>query len=210
MVRTILRNGSGDLVTLLQLADRTGIVAASAPPAAPDPGTLDPGGLPRPAGSRRVRRQALVVCAALALVTLGWIGGETFAHSALGQTPPVAVGTTGILENDDQADVPAPPAPQVVPVAPATTKASSPTPAAKRAVSGQTAAPKTSSKSTTADTPAPARSSAPSPSVNVVERATSMMNALAGGFGGFRWPADYWKQFGNGAQGYYWYLSAER
>ncbi|MTD59570.1 hypothetical protein GKO32_37130, partial [Amycolatopsis sp. RM579] len=37
MARTILRRRTGDIVTALQVADRTGIVAASAPPAAEEP-----------------------------------------------------------------------------------------------------------------------------------------------------------------------------
>lgn len=120
MRRAVLRGRSGDIVTAIQLADRTGIVAASAPPAdsaspapsdirrlvlvkgdvAPEASTrrLELIHLVSEAGLRRhtagrARRRALFTGAAVMCLALGWIGGGTFGYRHVEQTTPtVAVG----------------------------------------------------------------------------------------------------------------------
>ncbi|GHE99357.1 hypothetical protein GCM10017786_35620 [Amycolatopsis deserti] len=116
MARTILRDRSDDLVRSVQLADRTGIVAASAPkPVEPyedhEPilgefasvsGQLNVALAPvacRPGAGderrllRRVRRNVLVAAAAVVLVGIGWFAGGAFGSGHDSDTAPaVAVG----------------------------------------------------------------------------------------------------------------------
>ncbi|NIH86039.1 hypothetical protein [Amycolatopsis granulosa] len=117
MARTVLRDRSNDLVRSVQLADRTGIIAASAPkpversrdrhPTVVDltavPGQLE---LAFPwqtvaqarAGEerrllRRGRRNLIVAAAAVVLMGVGWVGGDTFGFADdPDPTPAVAVG----------------------------------------------------------------------------------------------------------------------
>ncbi|GAB3584399.1 hypothetical protein GCM10027445_60570 [Amycolatopsis endophytica] len=117
MARTILRDRSGELVRSVQLADRTGIVAASAPQPARSQGDGEMGVLDFAVASgqldvalaaglseaavvgeerqvlRQVRRNLMVAGAAVVLVVLGWIGGNTFGfeHES-GSVPAVAAG----------------------------------------------------------------------------------------------------------------------
>lgn len=104
MARTTLRSRSGDIVTAARIADRTGIVAASAPPAAevPEPRVEDGHestllALAAPDGRRPVAgrgwRTALLTCAAAVLLVVGWIGGGTFGQRD-DPTPTVAAGAT--------------------------------------------------------------------------------------------------------------------
>ncbi|MDQ0377893.1 hypothetical protein [Amycolatopsis thermophila] len=100
MARTILRDRSRELVRSVQLADRTGIVAASAPKQAGahwdeesnDSGFATVSGQLDLAASatevaaagderrllRRVRRNLLVAAASVVLLAVGWIAGDTF------------------------------------------------------------------------------------------------------------------------------------
>lgn len=121
MARTILRGRSGDIVTTLRVADRTGILAASAPPRAgePDADPEPPSALPaanqgkeRPA-ARHVGRTLLLACAAALFLIVGWIGGGVFAQRGGGDTPVAAVGAALDQEQGGTSrDVP-PPAPPV-------------------------------------------------------------------------------------------------
>jgi hypothetical protein len=99
MARTVLRSRSGDIVTAVRLADRTGIVAASAPPADLAPESSDGRGrvlveLAEPgarAGAwRRVRGKMLFVCAAAGFLVIGWLGGGAFARHDADTAPAVA------------------------------------------------------------------------------------------------------------------------
>lgn len=116
MARRARPSRSGDLVVAVQLADRTGIVAASAPPAVPAStelvdtriwvfaGPVQPGERSRAAG--RIRTRVLFSCAAMLFLVAGWIGGGTFAHSDVEPAPAVAA---GVLAGHDKPDrVPAP------------------------------------------------------------------------------------------------------
>ncbi|GLY63969.1 hypothetical protein [Amycolatopsis taiwanensis] len=209
MVRTILRSGSGDLVADVRLTDRTGIVAASTPPPAdppspelgePESGELRP---VAPAGGgsiggvlRRVRRQASFACAAVGLVALGWIGGGIFAHEDVAQVPAIATGNTGVLVNEDQSSVPAPPPPEVTPLVPATAGSPSPTPAAKtkpgagsRKATDDTAR---HSRSEPAGTPT---SPAGLPRADaMLDEATRMMDSLTSRFAQLQWFIDAYNQ----------------
>ncbi|TNC20873.1 hypothetical protein [Amycolatopsis alkalitolerans] len=144
MARTVLRSRSGDIVTAVQLADRTGIVAASAPPAAdepespveldlsapcePEPSMLVASTEPRVRTARRVRRNLLFSCAAAVFLAVGWIGGGVWGHHQQGPDPVLAVGSAvdqgqGGAEASRPARVaPAPetPAPTAAPVTPST------------------------------------------------------------------------------------------
>lgn len=116
MRRAVLRGRSGDIVTAIRSADRTGIVAASAPPAdsaspvarhlvlvdgeaVPELSArhlalipLDEAGARRSV-SGRARRRVLFTGAAVLCLALGWIGGETFGYRPVELTgPTVAVG----------------------------------------------------------------------------------------------------------------------
>jgi hypothetical protein len=113
MARTVLRSRSGDIVTAVQLADRTGIVAASAPPA---PEELEPAGapsVPEPADepstlvamsepqrpvTRRVRRNLVFACAAALFLVVGWIGGGVWGQHDADPTPALAVGAVADQE----------------------------------------------------------------------------------------------------------------
>lgn len=199
MTRTILRNGSGDLVTLVQLADRTGIVAASAPPAgpvAPNPRSPRTDDLPLIAESRRVRWQALLGCVAVTLVTLGWIAGEKFADFGVDRTPAVAAGVTEVLENDDQSDVPPPPAPQVVRAVQATASPS-PTPKAHggtRTRDATAVSERNSRSKGQAPTPTPTGPARRAPVDTLLDQAATMMDELTAGF---PWFLHSWRQNGH-------------
>ena len=131
MVRTVLRSRSDGVVSAVQLADRTGIVAASAPPlvepeeageslppvvfAMPEP----------PAKTRRVRRNLLFACAAALFLLVGWIGGTLGHHDpapAVASAPVAdqvpADGPRGgpATTSEPAAPPAAPPAPVPVPV----------------------------------------------------------------------------------------------
>ncbi|GAA5167144.1 hypothetical protein [Amycolatopsis dongchuanensis] len=100
MARAGLRSRPGDIVTAIQMADRTGIVAHSAPPAAeePKPVEITPSVLvaatepQRPAG-RRVRRNLAFTCAAALFLVAGWVSGGMFGQQDPEPTPALAVGT---------------------------------------------------------------------------------------------------------------------
>ncbi|WAL65386.1 hypothetical protein ORV05_31580 [Amycolatopsis cynarae] len=126
LVRTMLRSGSGDIVTAIKLADRTGIVAASAPPTSPEPvGSAGPlvselapvpvvperdFDAPGPSATRRLRRNLLFACAAALFLIVGWIGGGTFGHHDGDPAPAVATGAvTGKEPADEPTQVSVPP-----------------------------------------------------------------------------------------------------
>lgn len=99
MARTVLRSRSGDIATTIQLADRTGIVAASAPPAVEEPkvpelapantlSVLVAASAPRPAAARNI----VFTCAAALFLVIGWIGGEVWGQHDAGPAPALAVG----------------------------------------------------------------------------------------------------------------------
>ena len=117
MARTIVRDRSEDLVRSVQLADRTGIIAASAPKPvetygddesaavefAPASGQLDialspvvvvTSGMPEERRLlRRVRRNLVVGAAAVVLLGVGWIAGDTFGFDRSSDlAPTVAAG----------------------------------------------------------------------------------------------------------------------
>lgn len=132
MRRAVLRGKSGDIAKVIQLADRTGIVAASAPPAGPGVHAVvlqDDDVVPaastrglqwmrlvsdeaetRPSTLSRVRRRALFMGAAVMCLALGWIGGGTFGNRHAEQTTPtmaVVVATEQDQPNGEE-QVPAP------------------------------------------------------------------------------------------------------
>jgi hypothetical protein len=170
MARTILRDRSGELVRSVQLADRTGIVAASAPQPvrsrsdeemsvldlAAVSGQLDVvlatganeaavAGTEERQLLRRVRRNLTVAGAAVVLLVVGWIGGDTFDfEGGSDSTPAVAVGTV----------------PNPVPVAPAQPAPSS---------TGTPQTPATSPKSVSA----PVTTKAPQPTRKKTEATTA-------------------------------------
>lgn len=209
MVRTILRNGSRDLLSDVRRADRTGIIAASAPPSLPEPD--EPGAAdirpvaafgPGSAGAmvRRIRRQASFACAAVGLVALGWIGGGTFAGGDVQPAPAIAAGSTGVLVNDDQSDVPDPPAPEVSPAVPTTTSSPSVPPTASRK---QGTARKTTdqsvrpSRSDPAGTPTEVNAVSPAglPRTDTMfDDVAAMLDTLAGRFTQLQWVLDTWNQ----------------
>ncbi|UQS22011.1 MULTISPECIES: hypothetical protein [Amycolatopsis] len=148
MARTILRDRSDDLVRSVQLADRTGIVAASAPKPieahaddesilagfasvsgqlglALEPVTDRPGPGEERRLLRRVRRNLLVAVAALVLVGVGWIAGGTFGFGhGSDTTPAVAAGV--VPSAVPAAPVQPPPSTSPVPQVPVTTQPSAP------------------------------------------------------------------------------------
>lgn len=94
-----LRSRPGDIVTAIQLADRTGIVAASAPPAVEElkpvenaPSVLVADTQAQRPAARRGRRNLVFTCAAALLLVVGWIGGGTFGHHEPEQASALAVG----------------------------------------------------------------------------------------------------------------------
>jgi len=157
MARTILRDRSGELVRSVQLADRTGIIAASAPcPAGRRSDDLIDAGFSAVAGQvgakvsspssasherrllHRVRRNLVVTAVAVALLAIGWVAGDTFGvdeHSS--ETPVIAAGTVPRpvpsapaqpAPTTSDAPPPQPQAPSVAPVQiPVTTKGAQPT-----------------------------------------------------------------------------------
>lgn len=202
MVRTILRNGSGDLWTDVRLADRTGIVTASGPPSAdpalPEP--AEPGAAGR--GSvgavvRRIRRQASFACAAVGLVALGWIGGGTFARGHVSPAPAIAAGSTGVLVNEDQSGVPDPPPPEVTPAVPATTGSTSAKPATS---TNQGTAGKATdegarrARSGPAGTPTPAGPAGLPRADTVFDEVAAMLDSLTGRFARLQRVTDAWNQ----------------
>lgn len=81
MVRAVLRSRSGDIVSVVKLADRTGIVAASAPPPVePEPAPAAPLVYAPSPPRRRGGRNVLFGCAAALLLLIGWVAGGTFGH----------------------------------------------------------------------------------------------------------------------------------
>lgn len=158
MARTVLHRRSRESLTAVQLADRTGIVAASTPPAAaqaadarqPDKLSM----LVAAAGThvsstRRVRRSLAVSSAAALFLVVGWIGGRVWGHQDEIPAPAAAIGSVP-SEEQDGID-PAPPPPQVT-EAPER-EAPPVTPPAKRVTAS--AKPRVTSTKTTARTPAP-------------------------------------------------------
>ena len=135
MVRTVLRSRADDLVSAVQLADRTGIVAASAPPSAepdehtePAPPVLFATPEP-PAQRRRGRRNVLFGCAAALFLLVGWIGGGTFGH----HDPAPAVASAPMADQvrpDAPPDASGPPSTS----APVQPPAAAPAPAAPKTV----------------------------------------------------------------------------
>ena len=157
MAHADLRSRPGDIVTAIQRADRTGIVAASAPPAVEEPvaGTpsmLVAGAEPQRPVTRRGRRQLVFTCAAALFLVVGWIGGGMFGHHEPEQAPAMAVGAVA-----DQGQGGTKPAPPVVttpqPVAPATSapKASAPATSKKQATSSTKRTTKSTSASPTVE-----------------------------------------------------------
>jgi hypothetical protein len=144
MVRTALRRRSGGTVTTVQVADRTGILAASMPqqrtaragkPPREDAagavaGEAEPIAPPRYSAMRPMRRYWLLATAAGIFVVIGWVGGGVFGVPYGGHGPgdPVEAFSTSdnnhATGNDDsrvQAEpAPVPPAalPAPQPVAP--------------------------------------------------------------------------------------------
>ncbi|NKQ58197.1 hypothetical protein HFP15_35625 [Amycolatopsis sp. K13G38] len=120
MTRTILHGRSSDLLSEVRIADRTGIVAASAPPAAEPDDVTEALPVPffelppLPAKPRRVRRTVLFTCAAALFLVVGWIGGGTF-----GQSDPVpAAASAPAPDRDDLPGGAGGPATTSVPSAP--------------------------------------------------------------------------------------------
>lgn len=148
MARTTLRRRSGDIVTAIQLADRTGIVAASAPPAVEEPvgepkapelepadalSTLVAVSEPQRPATRRVRRNLVFTCAAALFLVVGWIGGGMWGQHGADPAPTMAVGA--VADQEQGGTKPAPPsttesappvAPAPQPAAPAENKQVSP------------------------------------------------------------------------------------
>jgi hypothetical protein len=197
VARTTLRRRSGDIVTAIQLADRTGIVAASAPPVAgvPERRDLSPATVvlvspaARRSATRRLRRNLLFASAAALFLVVGWIGGGTFGHGVT--TPSIATGAITDKAQPDADDAPpdapgepANPTPAPVPITPA--KAS---PSAKREASSPTAkrVSRKEQSSTATSEPPPARddlvdqatSSAENPLDTVAGRLQQFINAWA-------------------------------
>jgi hypothetical protein len=117
MARTTLRRRSGDIVRAIQLADRTGIVAASAPPAVngierrditPATTVVLPAPVPERPAMRRVRRNLLLGCVAALFLIVGWIAGGTFGQRATNAAAAPAA-ATGAVTGNDPADTPAAP-----------------------------------------------------------------------------------------------------
>ncbi|WP_236790021.1 hypothetical protein [Amycolatopsis sp. GM8] len=214
MARTILRRRSGDLgdiVTAIQVIDRTGIVAASAPPPAEEPAAepqpvdrvsmlVSATEAQRPV-TRRVRRNLVLTCAAALFLIVGWIGGGMWGGPG-GQdqdtTPVVAVGA---VPNQEQGAVtPNPPAPVVepAPVPPAPPVAPPVTSTKQAAASTKKVAPKATTKKTTvadrADTPASTPSST---AQNPIDEVSQEFAQLVG-----PWSWSYLTVRGGGHQGW--------
>ncbi|HET6501635.1 MAG TPA: hypothetical protein VFG87_12820 [Amycolatopsis sp.] len=142
MARTFLPGRSGEIVTAVQLADRTGIVAASAPPVrVPAPAesrTREYAGPVVPASGstlRQARRNVLFVCAAGLFLIVGWIGGGTFGHPDTEQVAPVAAGAVNDDDQPSPRQDPLPPVPTSQPPAPPSTPAVAPKPRTTRQAS---------------------------------------------------------------------------
>ncbi|HVW41912.1 MAG TPA: hypothetical protein VHC18_11250 [Amycolatopsis sp.] len=149
MVRTVLRSRSGDIVSAVRLADRTGIVAASAPPPIDPDETTEPVppvlfAMPEPPSQRRRgRRNVLLACAAALFLLVGWIGGGTLGH----RDPAPAVASSPIVDQvrPDQQGADVPP-PASAPTPPPAVQAPAPvveTPAKRATTRKQSAAPAT-------------------------------------------------------------------
>ncbi|GAB2994850.1 hypothetical protein LWP59_01100 [Amycolatopsis acidiphila] len=184
MARTTLPRRSGDIATAIQLTDRTGILAASAPPAADEPklpeleavsvpSTLVAASEPQRPVSRRVRRNLVFTCAAALFLVVGWIGGGTWGQHDSSPAPAWAVGAVADQEQGGTkppapttGSIPAPvqPAPQAAPAgsdekqvtAPAkrTTKATSKPAPTTKATAYERADTASSEPSPTAQSPA--------------------------------------------------------
>lgn len=196
MARAVSRGEPTDLVNALRLADRTGIVAASAPPAdfaAPQTVTPCSEDLPPPARSGlrarrytfdRFRRKAAFSCAAAALLAIGWVGGSTFAtfaHRDREKAPAVATGVDHGPENHARPNVSAPPAPQAMPAPPAP-----PVRVARR--NTKQVVSNDSARNRRSETPRPPQTrSAPAPNQEDPDRAESTMDALHDEFVRLQW-----------------------
>ncbi|HKS47353.1 MAG TPA: hypothetical protein VJT49_20020 [Amycolatopsis sp.] len=176
MVRTVTCGGSGDLVRAVQLADRTGIVAASAPPAvsAVAPGGPDIAPRFRGEGLRAVRRNVLFTCSAALFLVVGWIGGGTFGHHDVEQTPAVAA---GVVTDKDQAQPVNPPVAGTTrqPPKPASGPPSAPKQRAGKPDGGATRTSQT--PETTSSTPT---SAAPGPRADLLENTAALQPPLTG------------------------------
>jgi hypothetical protein len=144
MARTILRSRSGGIVTTVQLADRTGIVAASAPPAVEEsasqygpPSTLVASVEPHRPTTRRVRRNLLFTCAAALFLVVGWVGGGTIGDHDT-DTPAVAAGAVIDQDQAGAPRVPSHPAPAIEALKPPNTPAVDPQGDAKTEVAPTT------------------------------------------------------------------------
>ncbi|KAA9148576.1 hypothetical protein FPZ12_044770 [Amycolatopsis acidicola] len=154
MTRTTLRSGSGDIAKTVRISDRTGIVAASSPPAAevPEPrsggeSTLLAlvGSAQRQPSARKVRRNVLLAGAAALFLAVGWIGGGTFEQQD-DPTPTVAAGATFAQSQSEAPQAPTTPTPS-----PEVPKPSTAQPAAPQASETKPANP-TTKKNTSSKT----------------------------------------------------------
>lgn len=184
MTRTVLRSRSSDILSEVRLADRTGIVAASAPPTEEPEEITKPlttlfAMAPPPVKPRRGKRTALFGCAAALFLVVGWIGGGMFGHD----DPAPAVAS---------APLPA----QTAPPSPPTTTQPSPPPAsAVPVVVEKTTV--TATKRVTVPQPAPSASStktADPRSEQVEEDPTPRKNPVDAVDEQFRAALDQWAQ----------------
>ncbi|GHF59484.1 hypothetical protein FNH07_19235 [Amycolatopsis bartoniae] len=154
MAHADLRSRPGDIVTAIQRADRTGIVAASAPPATEEPKPVEstPSVLVTDSQPQRPaarRRHLVFTCAAALFLVVGWIGGGTFGHHEPEQAPALAVGA--VSDQGQGGTKPAPPpvtTPQ--PVTPAAPTSTAPTERKKQVVPSTKRTTRTTEKTTAA------------------------------------------------------------
>ncbi|WP_026360468.1 hypothetical protein [Amycolatopsis nigrescens] len=179
MARTTLRSRTAEVVSPIQVADRTGILAASVPQQRTETSTADAGTVGAESGTLtvatadasapgavapNVRRCLLLTCAAAALLMIGWIGGGMFHQERAGTPVPEAAGS--VFETNDGAvqAIPAPaPAPAPAEVAP-------PVPAAVPAEPVRAAKPAETRKPTRKPSPSVTPRSEPVPSAPAREQ----------------------------------------
>jgi hypothetical protein len=184
MARTFLPGRSGDIVTAAQLADRTGIVAASVPPApAPAPAASRTRQFAGPAAAasggtlRQARRNVLFVCAAGLFLIVGWIGGGTFGHPDAGQVSQVAAGAVNDDDQPSPRQDPPPPVPTTQAPEPPSTPAASPKPRTTRQAGSRATHTHSSEPPATPGVPLP--ESLPDPTLRqrteMLDKASTMM-----------------------------------